>query len=97
MPEWIKENFKQGENKLAFIRDYVAGEVLYKQAKKAGLDKDARIKEALEEYKKQIVLRQFISQEVEDSLKITPLDIESYYKANKERYKTAAGSTGELC
>ena len=91
MPEWIKENFKQGENKLAFIRDYVAGEVLYKQAKKSGLDKDARIKEALEEYKKQIVLRQFISQEVEDSLKITPLDIESYYKANKERYKTAAG------
>ena len=51
MPEWIKENFKQGENKLAFIRDYVAGEVLYKQARKAGLDKDARIKEALEEYK----------------------------------------------
>lgn len=91
MPEWIKEGFKQGENKLAFIRDYVAGEVLYKQAKKAGLDKDARIKEALEEYKKQIVLRQFISQEVEDSLKITPLDVESYYKANKERYKTAAG------
>lgn len=91
MPEWIKEGFKQGENRLAFIRDYVAGEVLYKQARKAGLDKDVRIKEAVEEFKKQTVLRQFVSQEVEDSLKITPLDIESYYKANKERYKTAAG------
>jgi len=91
MPEWIKESFSQGENRLAFIRDYVAGEVLYKQARKAGLDKDARIKEAVEEFKKQTVLRQFISQEVEDNLKITPLDIESYYKANKERYKTGAG------
>lgn len=91
MPEWIKENFKQGENRLAFIRDYVAGEVLYKQARKAGLDKDVRIKEAVEEFKKQTVLRQFVSQEVEDSLKITPLDIESYYKANKERYKISSG------
>lgn len=91
MPEWIKEGFKQGENRLAFIRDYVAGEVLYKQARKAGLDKDVRIKEAVEEFKKQTVLRQFVSQEVEDSLKITPLEIESYYKANKERYKIGAG------
>lgn len=91
MPEWIREGFKQGKNRLAFIRDYVAGEVLYKQAKKSGLDKDAKIKEALEEYKKQIVLRQFISQEVEDSLKITPLEIEAYYKANNERYKIGAG------
>lgn len=91
MPEWIKEGFKQGENRLAFIRDYVAGEVLYKQARKAGADKDARIKEAVEEFKKQAVLRQFVSQEVEDSLKITPLEIEAYYKANKERYKIGVG------
>ncbi len=91
MPEWIKEGFKQGENRLAFIRDYVAGEVIYKQARKAGLDKDAGIKEAVDEFRKQTVLRQFVSQEVEDSLKITPLEIESYYKANKERYKIGAG------
>ena len=28
---------------------------------------------------------------MEDNLKITPLEIESYYTANKERYQTGAG------
>jgi peptidyl-prolyl cis-trans isomerase C len=88
LPEQVRNQLNTKEGKLNFIRDYVATEVLYEKGKKLGLDKDINIRTSVEEYKKHLVLQSLIGDEVKEELKVTPQDVELYYKANKEKYST---------
>jgi peptidyl-prolyl cis-trans isomerase C len=86
MPEWMKKNFESPELKLKFIREYVAAEVLYRKAKRLGLDKTPDTKDAVESFKKQVVVEQIVKKEIDKNLKISQEDVELYYKANKDKY-----------
>ncbi len=86
LPKWMQDNFKTGEGKLKFINEYVAREVLYDKAKRIGLDKSAKTREYLENVKKEIAIQQLLQMEVKQNLKISPDDLELYYKANKDTF-----------
>lgn len=59
----------------------VNGEVLYQAAKKAGMDKDAEFKNALERFQKQYLASQFMRKAVESKLKSG--DVKKFYEENK--------------
>jgi len=88
LPEQVKKSLSEPDAKLRFVKEYVASEVLYDKAKMLGLDKTPENRAAVEDFKKQLVLQQLISDEVRKELKITPEDLMLYYKANKDRYST---------
>jgi len=86
LPEWMRDQMKQKDKRLEFIRNYVATEVLYGKAKRLGIDRKTEIREALENTKKQLVVQNYLKREIEKRLKIDPQDVENYYKANKDKY-----------
>jgi peptidyl-prolyl cis-trans isomerase C len=90
LPEEVKKGLNNNDAKLKFIREYVATEVLYEKGKKLGLDKDTKIRGAVEDFKKQLVLQELLGEEIRKELKTTPEDILLYYKANKDKYSIPA-------
>lgn len=86
LPEGMAEAFSNPEGKLRYIKEFVAREVLHERAKKLGLDKSSKVRQAVEAFKKQIVLQQLLVAEMASALKISSQDVEMYYKANKEKY-----------
>ena len=90
LPEWMRKEMTKKDKRLEFIRNYVATEVLYEKAKRLGIDKKAEIRQALERTKKQLVVQDYISKEIEKRLKIDPQDVENYYQANKDKYTEPA-------
>jgi len=53
------------------------------------VDRNTNIRYAVEDFKKQLVLQELLGDEIKKELKITPADIDLYYKANKDKYKVA--------
>jgi len=90
VPEWMRKQLEQRPQRLEFIRNYVATEVLYEKAKRLGIDKKTEIRKALENTKKQLIVQNYLKQEIEKKLKIDPQDVENYYKANKDKYTEPA-------
>jgi parvulin-like peptidyl-prolyl isomerase len=90
VPERMRKQLEQSGQRLEFIRNYVAMEVLYEKAKRLGIDKKAETREALENTRKQLVVQNYLSKEIEKELKIDTQDIENYYKANKNKYTEPA-------
>ncbi|MCX5713640.1 MAG: peptidylprolyl isomerase, partial [Candidatus Omnitrophica bacterium] len=86
VPQWMRGALATDEGKLKFIRQYVAGEILYDKAKRLGFDRNPRIIEAVNDYKKNVTVQALMQKEVEQSLKIDADDLVLYYKANKEKY-----------
>lgn len=94
IPEWIRKHVQTEKGRQEFIRDYVAKEVLYRKAKRLGLDRTREAKETVEELKKQFAVQQLVQKEIKDNVKITPDDLKLYFKANKDKYVEETGKEG---
>jgi parvulin-like peptidyl-prolyl isomerase len=86
LPPALRKDLQAKEKRRDFIRQYVGYEALYRKAKRLGLDKNPQIREDIETFKKQRVVEQLLKERIDKELKITPQDLELYYKANKEKY-----------
>ncbi len=86
LPPSLQDEFSKPEQKLLFLREYVATELLYDTAKRAELDKDPEVIEAAFQAKRQIMVRKLLQQRVADRVDIKPEDVELYFQANKEKY-----------
>jgi len=88
LPAQIKQGLNSNDARLRFVREYVATEVLYAKGKKLGLDKKANTRTAVEDFQKQLVLQDLLQDEIRKELKVTPEDVQLYYKANKDKYSS---------
>ena len=88
LPEQVKQGLNSNDARLRFVREYVATEVLYEKGKKLGLDKKTNTRTAVEDFQKQLVLQDLLQDEIRKELKVTPEDVQLYYKANKDRYSS---------
>lgn len=78
--------FQERKKKLEFLRRYVATELMYDSAKRAGLDKDKDVLESAFQAKKTFMVRKLFLERIKDKIKIETEDIELFYKANMDRY-----------
>ncbi|MCM8780417.1 MAG: peptidylprolyl isomerase [Candidatus Omnitrophica bacterium] len=87
MPEWMKKDLQDAQKRREFIRDYVAREVLYTKAKRLGLDNKEYVRLALEQFKKQLLIEQFLAKHIQEGLdKVSQEDVKLYYEAHKDDY-----------
>ncbi len=89
LPVYLKDQVKTPDQKIDFLKNYIAQELLYDSAKRKGLDKDKDVLEGVFQAKKSLMSQKLLQQEIEQETgldKYSNADIELYYKANKEKY-----------
>lgn len=88
LPPWMKDEFtKTKEKKLEFVQHYVAHELLFDKGMKLGIHRDPKIREQLQDVKKQIIIEQVINQEITGKIHPEPDDLKNYYEAHKKNYE----------
>jgi len=87
LPPYLRNQFTSKEKKLEFLKDYVATELLYDTARRKGLDRDKDVLAAAFDAKKKIMVQKLLQEEIVSEVgPIKDVDVELYYKANKEKY-----------
>jgi len=75
------------------LRQFVADELLFNKARKLEYDRDPDVVRATERLAQQLAISKFVQKEVLSGLKVDPTDLETFFRANRERY--AASGAGE--
>ncbi len=86
LPPTVREQFHDKNKKLDFLREFVATELLYDTAKRAGLDSDPDVIEGAFQMKKSIMVRKLLQERVASKIDIQDNDVKLYYEANKDNY-----------
>ena len=86
LPEWMRKEYESNAAKLEFAKQYVAHELLYRKAKRLGLDRTPQTRLKIAELIKNLMVRQVIESELKATVEITPADVELYYNANLDKY-----------
>jgi peptidyl-prolyl cis-trans isomerase C len=86
LPPYIQNQISTKEQKLEFLKQKIAQELLYDSAKRKGLDKDKEILESTFKAKKEIMAQKILGEEIQKMINISEEDVELYYKANKDKY-----------
>jgi tetratricopeptide (TPR) repeat protein len=86
LPPSVRDQFRTREKKLQFLREYVATELLYDTAKRAGLDREQAIVEGAFQAKKSLMVRKLLEDRVAGKVNIEEEDLQLYFDANKETY-----------
>jgi peptidyl-prolyl cis-trans isomerase C len=86
LPERYREIAQK--RKAAYVQELINDTLLYQEALRQGIDKDADAKKVIEEAKKKILIAKLISSEIEAVIEVTGDEITGYYEENKFRYMT---------
>jgi tetratricopeptide (TPR) repeat protein len=79
------------------LRRYVADELVWRKAEKLGYDRDPDVLRRREAVAKQLAVARFLDREVVGKIAADEVDLRSWFTANQERYRRAAGaSAGEV-
>jgi len=86
MPPMLRDQLKDKEIKMNFLREYVATELLYETAQRAGLDKEPDIIEGAFQAKKSLMVRKLLEDRVAGKVEVDEQDVKLYYEAHAEDY-----------
>ncbi len=87
MPDWMRQSMEEPSQREAFLKQYVAEELIYRKAIKLEIDKDPLVRKQAERALRQLMVQKVLEEEIRDKIKISPGDVELYFKANKNRYQ----------
>lgn len=90
LPEQVKMMFMNENGTTALLNELINKEILYKEAKKKGLDKDKRLERAVNEFKKISMVKLLLSQEIESKASVADQDLRKYYDEHKEDFRVRA-------
>ncbi len=76
------------QRKKDFLEDLISEQLLYEEALKRGLSRDAEIKELLNEAKKKILVAKLIEIETRKKASVSDGEIKAYYEAHKDEFVT---------
>jgi tetratricopeptide (TPR) repeat protein len=101
LPEYLRGQVQSPEQKKELLRQYIARELLYDSAKRMGLERDQEVIEGVFQAKKALMTEKLLEQEIEKEINLenyTNTDVETYYKANQEKYaeKDESGNVKRL-
>lgn len=72
-----------------FADSVINQKLLYNEAAKLNLDKDAAVQKQIEEARKEIIIKEYLRREVEEKAVVSDEDAKKYYEANKDKFKDA--------
>ncbi len=83
LPPFAQKLFEGKGGKEKFLDELIKKELLYQEALKKGLDKDAEFKEKVEDFKKISLISQVLEKEIETKVTVTEQDVKDYYEKHK--------------
>jgi len=86
LPPYLQNQIQTREQKLEFLKQYIAERLLYDSAKRKGLDQDKEIIEGTYRAKRRLMAQRILTEELQGKVNINDADVELYYKANKDKY-----------
>ncbi|OQX88259.1 MAG: hypothetical protein B6D65_06100 [candidate division Zixibacteria bacterium 4484_93] len=87
LPEQMKKQFAGRTGKKQFLSSYVAQELVYEAAVRAGLEQEPEVAETIENIKKQILLQEYYKRNIGKEIKPTESDLRLYYDAHKDEFE----------
>jgi peptidyl-prolyl cis-trans isomerase C len=85
LPPQVREYFEAGGME-GILDEVVKKEILYLEAKKRGLEKDARFAERVEDFKKRMMIEFLLEAEVEKKAAVSDKEVRDFYEKNKENF-----------
>ena len=86
LPPSVRDQLQSPDQKLLFLREYVATELLYDTAQRAGFDKDPEVIEGAFQAKKSLMVQKLLADRIAAKAQIEQDDLELYYEAHKDEY-----------
>jgi peptidyl-prolyl cis-trans isomerase C len=83
LPDFAQKLFEGPEGKEKFLNELIKKELLYQEALKRGIDKDAEYQKKVEEFRKLTLIGQLLEKEIESKAKVTEQDAKAYYEKHK--------------
>lgn len=78
------------KNKKLYLDDMIIEQLLYEEAVRKGVSRDAEVADLVNEAKRKIYISKYVQNEVDDKIKMTELEIKEFYDSNKDDFKTPA-------
>jgi hypothetical protein len=86
LPPEVRAQFLRKENRIEFLRRYIATELMYDSAKRQGLDQDKDVLENSFQAKRSFMVQKLLEQEISKKVQIDPNDVQLYYEAHKDDF-----------
>jgi len=88
LPETAKQLVMQGQGgKKAMLEGLVNRELIFNEAVKNKLDKDAEINRKAEDMKKELIINTYLQNEIGGKIKVSEGDVRAYYDQNPGEFK----------
>lgn len=91
LPEWAKDRFKTEKGKSEYLKELIKEELLFLEAKKQGLNKEAEVVAKLEEFERMTLINLLLKKEIEEHGTPSEEEIREYYDKNPNGFKTGFG------
>lgn len=75
-------------NRRAILENWVANEIIYKDALKKGIHKRPEIQEKIEQVKKQLLTRAYIQEILEEVQFVSDIEARGYFETHKDEYNS---------
>lgn len=86
MPEPYQKQFSTAEAKLEFLKSKLFEDLLYDKALRKEYNKDKEVRKQVRDFEKNILSGKVYTEEVRNSITVSPNDIDLYYKAHQSEF-----------
>ncbi len=80
------EQFRNPQAKQEFLQNWLAAEILYRQALQEDLGQKPEVKRLVHELTRGALSQQLMNEQLASRINITDTDLQTYYTANKDKY-----------
>jgi peptidyl-prolyl cis-trans isomerase C len=92
-PAQVKAQFQGDDGLMRFARQYVAMRVVLDAARRAGLDKDAKVAARMAMVQEDLLKQAYLEREIDGRVTVTESDARAWYEANKAKLKDPKDQT----
>ena len=86
LPVFAQKMFEGSDGKEKFLGELIKKELLYQDALKKGLDKDAEYLKRVEDFRKITLIGVLLEKEMESKAKVSDQEVKDYYEKHKEDF-----------
>lgn len=93
LPPFMLAQIKDKSQRLEFLKQFIATELLYDTAKRKGLDRDPEVIDAAFQAKKNFMVQKLLQEELSSNIDFEEEDVRLYYQAHLADYTVKEDST----
>ena len=93
LPPSLQKTYTSSQEKLQFLKQYVAKEILFDTAMRRGYDQDPVIREDLDRLRKELMVQRLISEEIKAKVHISEAERRLYFETHKDKYQKDTNKT----